>query len=536
MDSQNDIFKNEEFLDKIFESNNFSILQKWVYENSHKIDENKKLCFKIISKSMAIIEAQKREINQKNNEIQEKDKMIKELNKTQNEYDKDSQNTLEKSHKLYEDKLEKLSNNLMIKINEIQNDFDDKLKKNNERWNEKLSDKIKENNERWNEKLSDKINENNESWNEKLSDKIKENDDLWNEKLSDQKINLIILEINFKVENFRRNIENLINYKRHYLTNLKVECLEKEIELNEIDKNKLIVLCNDFYSFRNIAVYRKIINILLKKIIDLYLNNLNIENKNNKKFIKADKNCENYHDLNDIINFFFFFKKKSSLILHFLDDVEGLIKKLNKQEPFRFQIMENIKGREDFLKDIKENCSYEKLINTLKLERPLLFYDEIDNSKDKVEGKIKSFLIFLNKKLEKEFVNNYNELFEDLKNQAKTINDLIDKNGCSGNVVKEFDIELKKLKNEEDSFKEIKKIDKEKEELFINFTQVISNKKESKKMFFTMIDFISLYKKDFRPFDICSKLFDDATKKEELAFMDDDTIDFSEYFEHKKNS
>lgn len=55
-------------------------------------------------------------------------------------------------------------------------------------------------------------------------------------------------------------------------------------------------------------------------------------------------------------------------------------------------------------------------------------------------------------------------------------------------------------------------------------------------MFFTMVDFISLYKKDFSPFEICSKLFDDETKKEELAFMDEDVKDFVEYFENKKNS
>ena len=170
------------------------------------------------------------------------------------------------------------------------------------------------------------------------------------------------------------------------------------------------------------------------------------------------------------------------------------------------------------------------------LERALLFYDENDNSKEKVENEIKSLLISLNKKLEKEFVNKYNELFEDLKNQANTINDLIDKNGYSVNDFKEFDIEFKKLKNEEDSLKEIKKLDKEKEEIFINFTQVISNKKDSKKMFFTMVDFIGLYKKDFSPFGICTKLFDDATKKEELTFMDEDVKDFVEYFENKKNS
>lgn len=91
-------------------------------------------------------------------------------------------------------------------------------------------------------------------------------------------------------------------------------------------------------------------------------------------------------------------------------------------------------------------------------EKPLLFYDENYNSKEKVESEIKSLLISLNKKLEKEFVNNYNELFEDLKNQEKAINDMINKNEYSNNVCKEFDIELKKLKNEEDSLKEIKKI------------------------------------------------------------------------------
>ena len=491
MDSQNDLFKNEELLDQIFESNNFSDLKKWVNENNQKIYENKKLCLKIISKSIAIMEGQKREINQKNIEINVRDKMIKELNITQNEYDKNTLITIGSLEKSYNDKMMKMADDVTTKIDEIKKDFDDKLEKNNENWNTKFSE---------------------------------------------QKMNLIILGINLKVENFRRNVEALINYKRHYFTNLKIECLEKEIELNEIDKNKLTALYNDFYSFRNIAVYRKIINVLLKKIIDLNLNNLKIENKNNMKYIKADKKFENYNDLNNIINFFFFFKKKSSLILHFLEDVEGLIKKLNKQEPFKLQIIENMKGTEDFLKNIKENCSYQKLINTLNIDRPLLFYDEIDNSKEKVEGKIKSILISLNKNLEKEFVNNYNELFEELKNQAKTIIDLIDKNRCSINDFKEFDIEFKKLKNEEDSFKEIKKLEKENEELFISFTQVISNKKESKKMFFTMVDFIGLYKKDFRPFEICSKLFDDSTKKEKLDFMDDDVKDFVEYLENKKNS
>ena len=566
MERQNDIFNNTEFLDQIFGSNNFSYLQKLVKENTDKILENKTLCLKIISKSITIMEAQKREINEKDNEINVKDKMIKEYKITQNEYDKYSQITLEKSLKLYKEKMVEMEKDLMIRMVQIEEGFNNKLKQNDESWNRKLTNQIKENNESWNEKLTNQIKqndeswnknltnqikENNESWNEKLTNQIKQNDESWNkkltnqikqnneswnEKLNEQKINLKILEINFKVENFRRNIENLINYKRHYLTNLKVDCLEKEIELNEIDKTKLTLLCNDFYSFRNIAVYRKIINILLKKIIDLYLKDLIVENKNNKKYIKADKKLGKYNDLNNIISFFFFFKKKSSLILHFLEDVEGVMEKLNKKEPFKLQIIENMKGTKDFLKDIKEKCSYQKLINTLLDEKPLLFYDENYNSKEKVESEIKSLLISLNKKLEKEFVNNYNELFEDLKNQEKAINDMINKNEYSNNVCKEFDIELKKLKNEEDSLKEIKKLNKEKEEIFINFTQVISNKKDPKKMFFTMVDFISLYKKDFSPFEICSKLFDDETKKEELAFMDEDVKDFVEYFENKKNS
>ena len=264
MDSQNDIFKNEKILDQIFESNNFNILQKWVNENIGKILENKTLCFKIISKSMDIMEAQKREINEKDNKINLKDKMIKEFKITQNEYDKHAQINKEKTLKSYEEKMEEMENVLMIRINQIKEEFNNQLIENNESWNNKLKE---------------------------------------------QKLNLIILEINFKVENFRRNIVNLINFKRHYFTNLKVECLEKEIELNEIDKTKLTVLCNDFYSFRNIAVYRKIINILLKKIIDLYLNNLIIEIKDNKKYIKADKKCGNHNDLNNIINFFFSSKR-----------------------------------------------------------------------------------------------------------------------------------------------------------------------------------------------------------------------------------
>ena len=536
MERQNDIFNNTEFLDQIFGSNNFSYLQKLVKENTDKILENKTLCLKIISKSITIMEAQKREINEKDNEINVKDKMIKEYKITQNEYDKYSQITLEKSLKLYKEKMVEMEKDLMIRMVQIEEGFNNKLKQNDESWNRKLTNQIKENNESWNEKLTNQIKQNDESWNKKLTNQIKQNNESWNEKLNEQKINLKILEINFKVENFRRNIENLINYKRHYLTNLKVDCLEKEIELNEIDKTKLTLLCNDFYSFRNIAVYRKIINILLKKIIDLYLKDLIVENKNNKKYIKADKKLGKYNDLNNIISFFFFFKKKSSLILHFLEDVEGVMEKLNKKEPFKLQIIENMKGTKDFLKDIKEKCSYQKLINTLLDEKPLLFYDENYNSKEKVESEIKSLLISLNKKLEKEFVNNYNELFEDLKNQEKAINDMINKNEYSNNVCKEFDIELKKLKNEEDSLKEIKKLNKEKEEIFINFTQVISNKKDPKKMFFTMVDFISLYKKDFSPFEICSKLFDDETKKEELAFMDEDVKDFVEYFENKKNS
>ena len=488
----------KEFLEKFFDSNSYIILEKFLEKHNLKPDEEKQLLFKIISFAKNRIEKQRIEINKKNNEIQkimkEKDE---EMEKNTEDFLQDAKHKAEESQKMNESV--QMSNDLLTKINALE---------------EKSKEEIK--------KLKEQIQKNNES-----SEK----------KSNEQKIGMINLELNLKIEIFRINIDNLINYKRQYFYNLKVEYLEKEIQLNKIDKNKLTSLCNDFYSFKNIAIYRKITNILLKKVIDLYMNDLYIETtKNDEKKIKVKIKSNNYQNLNDIISFFFFLKKNSSIILHFLADSEDLIKKLNNIEPFNSQNIEKMKGAESFLKELKSNCTYQSLINTLNIETPLLlFYEESDGSKEKVEYKIKSLLISLNQKLEEECLINYDELLKNLKIQEKEIYDLIKKNENSSNISKQFDIEVTKLKKEENFLKEKEKLNKDKEELIKSFSQVMSDKKGVEKMLFTMIDFISLYKKDFRPFEICLKLFDKTERNKNVNFFEEEIIDFVQYFEENKN-
>ena len=262
----------KEFLEKFFDSNSYIILEKFLEKHNLKPDEEKQLLFKIISFAKNRIEKQRIEINKKNNEIQkimkEKDE---EMEKNTEDFLQDAKHKAEESQKMNESV--QMSNDLLTKINALE---------------EKSKEEIK--------KLKEQIQKNNES-----SEK----------KSNEQKIGMINLELNLKIEIFRINIDNLINYKRQYFYNLKVEYLEKEIQLNKIDKNKLTSLCNDFYSFKNIAIYRKITNILLKKVIDLYMNDLYIETtKNDEKKIKVKIKSNNYQNLNDIISFFFFSQKK----------------------------------------------------------------------------------------------------------------------------------------------------------------------------------------------------------------------------------
>lgn len=98
----------------------------------------------------------------------------------------------------------------------------------------------------------------------------------------------------------KKNEDNDKNLSNEYLYN-KIANIEELFNImNKRDKEKSI---NDLYSFKNIAIFRKIANILLKKIIELYKDQLVIKiiDSEGKKKLNAYNKSKYYHQLNDII-------------------------------------------------------------------------------------------------------------------------------------------------------------------------------------------------------------------------------------------
>ena len=139
-----------------------------------------------------------------------------------------------------------------------------------------------------------------------------------------------------------------------------MEYLDKIVTINNIQIEKLVYLFNELFSFHNIFIYRKIVNLLLEQILILYKNNLCIkENKNMAKKILVIESTTAPTNLQKIINFFFFIKKNESNILHVLSISHNFTKELNTCNTIDLSDIYNLKDINSVFSESKKNCTYQ---------------------------------------------------------------------------------------------------------------------------------------------------------------------------------
>lgn len=348
-------------------------------------------------------------------------------------------------------------------------------------------------------------------------------------------------QLSFRIEQFCENINNMLIQKEMTLTNLKLEYLEKLGNINNIQIEKLVFLINDLYSFRNIFIYRKIVNVLLEQILILYKNDLCIkENKKGVKIISVINPISAPINLQKIINFFFFIKKNTSNILHILNISQTFIKELKTCNTIKLADINNIKDINSVFSELNKKCTYQLLIETMKYKLPLMFFKlqndliDIDDISENIKIQIKE----IDKKRLEDMPSNYLERVSGLTKESnliiKKINDLEFKE-CV--ILEKFNKSYDVLKNENKKVEAIQKFEDMKVEIVKNLDRYVKAREKIKGQFFSFLDFVKIYKKgdeSFDPYTICKDLLNNVLKSPVNIFKDD-IDDFVKFFEEELN-
>jgi len=354
--------------------------------------------------------------------------------------------------------------------------------------------------------------------------------------INDQKID----HLSFRITQFWENTNNLLTQKELALTTLKVEYLDKIGTIHNIQIEKLVYLINELYSFRNIFIYRKIVNLLLEQILILYKNNLCIkENKKGVKKILVIKSVNTPTNLQEIINFFFFIKKNASNILHILRISQNFIKELNTCNTIDISDINNLKDINTIFTELKKNCTYQSLIETMKYKLPLMFFKlknnflDIDDITKNIKNQIKEI-----DKQRSGISSNYFERVKGLNEESKIIIIKIKElEYGESNILEKFNKGCNILKNENKKLETIEKFEVIKMKIINNLDGYVNSREKVKGQFFSFLDFVKIYNKvdeTFDPYNICMDLLHNVLKSPVDIFKDD-IDDFVKFFEEKLN-
>ena len=215
------------------------------------------------------------------------------------------------------------------------------------------------------EKKYDEIKKDNNNLEKKI-------DEMKNENFK-QKKQINDMENKFNINTYFQNIDGLKLLINECILKLKINYMDNMGNINKIKISQLISVVNDLFSFRNIFIYRKFINIVLKRIIEIYKDYMEISNIKGKDKIVVKKNFHKSTALTFLLNFFFFVKKKANSIIH-ITNIIDLIKDLKSKSSLDINEINSIKDSNTMFNDLKKNCTYKAIIETFNLKMPLIFF------------------------------------------------------------------------------------------------------------------------------------------------------------------
>ena len=362
---------------------------------------------------------------------------------------------------------------------------------------------------------------------------------------------------------FEQNIKTLSLNMNIYLCDLKFDYSDKKGKIKSIHINKLISIVNGLFSYGNIFIYRKIINILLRRIIEIYKDSLTFQfdpvNKEKKIIVDYSTKKDYLTALSWLIDFFFYVKGICNSIIHVLDVIKT-IKELYEKNSFKLSEIEKIKDFKTILTDLGKNCTYNTLVETIGSKTPLMFFkneQEEEESGEKAKDGIKDETLKSGGKGKKK------ETLEEIENTIETeiekINKLEIKITFQSleteiNALEEEEIRIKKVGAEKfdsnfskncilfdqikSSFQALKSLKEKKKEIEKNLLIYSKIKKKSKCFCFS--DFYDYYKKNkvisegvFDPYKVCLELLKNELKNP-VDFLQNDVNDFIAFLNELK--
>ena len=210
-----------------------------------------------------------------------------------------------------------------------------------------------------------------------------------------------------------------------------------------------------------------------------------------------------------------------------------LIDDLNNKDSLTLKDINSIKDSRTFLKDIKNNCTYQSLINSFRYKLPLLFFSSkrIDNGEE------------IDKRIN-EHINNLNKIkclinFQDL--NKKMIELRIEKNNIETELIKlkldnkEFLVGSDLFSKEENNIIKLNELFNDGKKIESVLLDYIEIKKTIKSNFFSFYDFVKLYldkkkisKVIFQPHLVCTELLKKELN-EKVDLFEDEVQDFIEF-------
>ena len=344
----------------------------------------------------------------------------------------------------------------------------------------------------------------------------------------------LILSSKNDIVKFINDVQIFINKEKNY-NSIKIYCLNQKYELNEVDIVILKALTLELYSFKNLSFYRKICFLLLKEII--------LENEKNIKYEGYFKVTNGNIQLKSILSYLFWAKDSISKLLHFSisarDFFKDIIATSNKEE-LKLKDIENIKNIDEFYGGLGDYTN-RSLIDCLDLSRPILFFGQKGFNKENTNMFIENLTNLL-AKIEKNKDGENNEFHSkllDLNRQIEKIsNNIYVKDIKDKKLIEEYNENVNYVKTKSNFEKEIKNIEKMKNNILEGTKEALKYKKKIKTNYFTFRDFTKYYiqlknLKNFNPSLICRELLKNRLDKK-INFEESDDQKLEELLLDKK--
>ena len=286
----------------------------------------------------------------------------------------------------------------------------------------------------------------------------------------------LILSSKNDIVKFINDVQIFINKEKIYYNSIKIYCLNQKYELNEVDIVILKALTLELYSFKNLSFYRKICFLLLKEII--------LENEKNIKYEGYFKVTNGNIQLKSILSYLFWAKDSISKLLHFSisarDFFKDIIATSNKEE-LKLKDIENIKNIDEFYGGLGDYTN-RSLIDCLDLSRPILFFGQKGFNKENTNMFIENLTNLL-AKIEKNKDGENNEFHSkllDLNRQIEKIsNNIYVKDIKDKKLIEEYNENVNYVKTKSNFEKEIKNIEKMKNNILEGTKEALKYKKKN---------------------------------------------------------